>query len=53
MSFTAFTSDREHYIVNFTSSQDIKVTWEEILVMGQRAINNKYPVSWNLIILVD
>ncbi|CAG9804561.1 unnamed protein product [Chironomus riparius] len=38
-------NDREHYIVNFTSSQDIKVTWEEILVMGQKAINNKYPIN--------
>lgn len=44
-SFYNLNSDREHYIVNFTSSQDIKVTWEEILVMGQKAINNKYPVS--------
>mgnify|MGYP003406799829 FL=1 len=40
-----FYSDKEHYIVNFTSSQDIAVTWEEILEMGQKAINEKYPIN--------
>lgn len=40
-----FFSDKEHHIVNFTSSQDIQVRWEEIMSMGRRAINTKYPVN--------
>lgn len=38
-------SDKEHYIVNFTSSQDIRVRWEEIVDMGQKVINEKYPIN--------
>ncbi|KAG5680579.1 hypothetical protein PVAND_010076 [Polypedilum vanderplanki] len=38
-------NDKEHYIVNFTSSQDIQVTWEAILEMGQEIINEKYPLN--------
>ena len=40
-----FHSDKKNYIVNFTSSQEIQVRWEEILEMGQKALNEKYPIN--------
>jgi fatty acyl-CoA reductase len=40
-----FRSDKEHYIVNFTSSQDIALPWESILDMGQDIISKKYPLN--------
>lgn len=40
-----FHREKEHYIVNFTSSQDIQVRWEEIVEMGQKIINDKYPIN--------
>lgn len=40
-----FNSDKSRYIVNFTSSQDIQVKWEEIVTMGRKVINEKYPIN--------
>lgn len=38
-------SNKENYIVNLTSSQDIQVRWEDIVSMGQKIINGKYPIN--------
>lgn len=38
-------SDKDRYIVHFTSSQDIRVRWEEIVEMGQKVLNEKYPIN--------
>lgn len=38
-------SDKANYIVNFTSSQDIQVRWEEIVVMGRKVLNDTYPIN--------
>lgn len=38
-------SNKELNIVNFTSSQDIRVRWEEIIEMGKKILNEKYPIN--------
>jgi len=38
-------NDKEHYIVNFTSSQEIRVRWDEIFEMGHKVLNEKYPIN--------
>jgi len=37
-------NDKEHNIINFTSSQDIRYTWAEILDMG-RKISLTHPAN--------
>jgi hypothetical protein len=35
----------EHFIIHFTSSQEIRLTWEEIMDVGFGLVRNELPLN--------
>jgi hypothetical protein len=40
-----FFSNPEHFIINFTSSQEIQFSWEQVSKLGMIVAEQKYPLN--------
>lgn len=37
--------NEDHFIVHFTSSNEIRLTWEDMAILGKETIQNDYPFN--------